>query len=256
MPEPGYRPTRTDYVAAILEWQAYADRIWTGDEAYSTSVNNHLANRAAAMLDDLRSQSDWQATLESMATSELPIVRLMAAHELYESDPERAVRIYSEIEQGPYGKVSKAAHWAAQGHRSRRPAGGSRLQTSDGVPRHPASFDPRREATAEAVLAVHGAVMNGGFVNAFVVAGHRISDAIGGYEDIGLEAVAQLLRDGVALFPDGHMPRDAGERQRLLDHLINVKAFVALDFQYDELVTTDEFLGDRLDAYLDRRQDS
>lgn len=249
MPQPRTRPTLTEYVAALMEWREYAERMWTdGGRGYRTSVNNRLAKRAGALLGTLRTRSDWPAILETMAASEDPLVRMMAAHEIHEADPDRAMRIFSEIEDGPYGRLSDDAHWAAIGPTSRRRPSPS---ATEQVPTHPSEFDGKRVVIAEAVLAVHGAIMNGGFLKAFDVAGDSLSDAIRGHEQIGLEPVAQLLRRGVALFPGGVVPDDPIERQRMVDDVVDTEALEALGLSYDELVPTDEFLGDKIDKFLD-----
>ena len=242
--------TLADYVDALMEWHDYADRIWAPDSRrdYKVSVNNRLAKRSSAVLARLRAQPDWPTTLETMATSDEPLVRLMAAQELYGSDPERALATLAEIERGSYGRLSDSAHWAAVGLKFH---GAPTDVATEEPPAHPADLDPERVAIAEAILAVHGATMNGGFLNAFDVAGMSVSDAIRGYELIGLAPVAKLLRDGVALFPDGVVPNDPIERQRVVDDVVDGEALERLGESYEVLVPGDEYLGELLDAFLD-----
>ncbi len=176
---------------------------------------------------------------------------MMAAHQFDETHSERALAIFAEIEHGPYGRLSRDAYWAAEGHKS-RPAGTPQVPRRNvEAPAHPAEFDPERERIAEAVLTVHAAIMNGGFLSAFDVAGHAIPDAIHGDGQIGLDQVAVLLQAGAAPFPGGIVPQDPAERQRLVDDVIDARALEELGTAYDDLVPDDELLNDRLDGFID-----
>jgi hypothetical protein len=249
MPKPQSPLTLSDYLAAVREWQEYSDRFWTGSD-FRVSINNRLAKRLGEILDALRGRPEWPRTLETMIISEDPTVRMLAAHQLFDADPERALAIFAEIEHGAYGRRSEEAHWAAQGRVSpgRKPSPSPVVV--DKLSSHPSRFDPEREGIAEAVLSVHGAIMNGGFLDAFDTAGEYIADATRGYELIGLPAVADLLRTGTSLFPDGVIPGDDAERRRLIDEAIDAEALESMDGPYGDFVPTDSFLSDKLDAYL------
>ena len=248
MPRPQSPPTLSDYLAALREWNDYSDRLWAGSD-YRVSINNRLAKRSGEILDALRGRPEWPETLETIVISDDPTVRMMAAHELFDADPDRALEILAEIEHGPYGRRSQDAHWAARGRvsRGREP---SPSPVVDKLSSHPSVFDPEREGIAEAVLAVHGAIMNGGFLNAFDAAGEYIADATRGFDLIGLGPVADLLRTATSLFPGGVVPEDEAERRRLMDVVIDAEALEGMDALYGELVPNEAFLGDKLDAFL------
>jgi len=60
---------------------------------------------------------------------------------------------------------------------------------------------------------------NGGFLDSFGSAGKLVNDAPAAYELLGLNEAADLVRQGLALFPEGRLPDDLDEASRLVDSL-------------------------------------
>src|SRR5436189_4995924 len=102
-PEP---PTLDEYLAAQIEWAEYSDRFWTNYAEYKVSVNNRLAKRSGAIEQSLKTRPDWPQLREILLAHDNPSVRMIAAHDLHDEDPERALAIWAEIEHGPYGRLS------------------------------------------------------------------------------------------------------------------------------------------------------
>jgi hypothetical protein len=238
-----------EFVSTVLEYDQVEDAFERS--AGSTSRVNRMADRVEAMKAKHRSSPDWPAWLEAMAVNPEPAVRLQGALELAFTDRARALEILDELESGKYGRMSSSARWArVTVNRSSEHKVSPETSIPTSLPPHPSTFDPSREATSEAVLVVHNAIMSGGLTSALDVAGDRFPDAILGYELIGLPAVANLLRHAVKIAFAGAIPPDPTERQSIMN-VVGGRDLEALDRNYDELVPSDALLGRHLDAYLD-----
>lgn len=246
-----------EYQNAQREWVELDEASWSDPSALRrTAYMNRLMQRIVALEDVLRAQSSWPQRVEVLLRDQSPGMRLAGALELARWDPARALSIVQEIERGPASGASWAAKYAVRRLRGDQPsvrpvtpAPQPAASTSKGAPSHPATVDSGRMALAEAVLAVHGAIMGGGFVSALDVAGDRVAEAIRGYEAIGLLPVVDLLRKALNLLPDGVLPDDANERRALVESLDDA-AIDLLDTAYARLVPSDEVLGEHVDAYL------
>ena len=77
---------------------------------------------------------------------------------------------------------------------------------------------------------------NGGFLNSFASVSTIINRAPSAYERLGLPEAAALIRQGLALFPEGRLPNNADEAATLVDELPEADRLEELGNRYDDAV--------------------
>jgi hypothetical protein len=73
---------------------------------------------------------------------------------------------------------------------------------------------------------------NGGFLDSFRAASNLINEAPMAFERFGLHEAAELIRQGLALFPEGRLPDDPNEAADLVDALPEGELLEELGNQY------------------------
>ena len=101
----------------------------------------------------------------------------------------------------------------------------------------------RWERAGFCIYPLDAEVLNGGFDQFFFnPSADYASETLAALEDVGAHRVAELLRQGMALFPSGRPANDHEARQAQMDVFADAEeqVFAELDDQYYELMETPE----------------